>query len=285
MVQGSLLEICTTDMTSTTTISDNEFRRLQRFIFEAAGISLSPAKKALVCGRLGKRLRAHGFEDYSAYCDLLDDGTAPAEAQTAVDLLTTNETYFFREQKHFDMLRRVATERGAAPGPMRVWSAASSSGEEAYSIAMVLADCVGPEGWEVVGTDISTRMVQQAQRGHYTLARTRQVPLAYLKRFCLRGFGEQEGTLLVDRSLRQRVQFVHGNLTGELPRIGQFDVVFLRNVMIYFNGDTKRQVVARALAQLKPGGHLYIGHSESLNDVSDAVQQIAPSIYRKPARH
>ena len=272
-------------MTSATPITDQEFRRLQRFIFEAAGISLSPAKKALVCGRLGKRLRAHGYDDYSSYCDLLDGGSAPEEVQTAVDLLTTNETYFFREQKHFDMMRRVVADRAGSGGAFRVWSAASSSGEEAYSIAMVLADCVGAEGWEVIGTDISTRMVQQARSGHYPLARTRQISGTYLKRFCLRGFGEQEGTLLIQRELRGRVHFGHGNLTGELPNIGQFDIVFLRNVMIYFNGATKRQVVARVLAQLKPGGYLFIGHSESLNDVSDAVTQIAPSIYRKPARH
>jgi chemotaxis protein methyltransferase CheR len=268
---------------SGTTISDTEFRRLQRFIHEAAGISLSPAKKALVCGRLGKRLRAHGFESYGAYCDLLDGGQAPAEVQAAVDLLTTNETYFFREQKHFDLLRQLAEAHGHG-APFRVWSAASSSGEEAYSIAMVLADVVGAEGWDVMGTDISSRMVNQARCGHYSEARARQVPTPYLKRFCLRGIGEQAGTLLVDRSLRARVQFVQANLNAELPRLGLFDVVFLRNVMIYFDGATKRQVVARVLAQLKPGGCLCIGHSESLNDVSDAVRQVAPSVYRKPVR-
>jgi chemotaxis protein methyltransferase CheR len=271
-------------MMNGTTITDQEFGRLQRFIFEAAGITLSPAKKALVCGRLGKRLRAHGFEKYADYCDLLDAGTTPAEVQTAVDLLTTNETYFFREQKHFDLLRQVAAERAEAGQPFRAWSAASSSGEEAYSMAMVLADTIGPGGWEVVGTDISSRMVQQARGGHYVLGRTRQIPASYLKRFCLRGFGEQEGTLLVDRSLRAQVNFLQANLNAELPRLGQFDVVFLRNVMIYFNNATKRQVVARVLGQLKPGGHLCIGHSESLNEISNAVEPVAPSIYRKPLR-
>jgi chemotaxis protein methyltransferase CheR len=125
-------------------------------------------------------------------------------------------------------------------------------------------------------------VLQRARTGHYPLERTRHIPASYLKRFCLRGTGEQEGTLLVDRRLRQRVSFAQVNLNAELPRLGTFDVVFLRNVMIYFNGDTKRQVVARVLSVLKPGGHFCIGHSESLNEVSTAVQQLAPSIYRKP---
>jgi len=163
-----------------------------------------------------------------------------------------------------------------------VWSAASSSGEECYSIAMVLADCLGAKNWDVVGSDISKRVLQRARAGHYPLERTRHIPPAYLKRFCLRGTGEQDGTLLVERSLRNRVSFTQVNLNADLPNLGLFDVIFLRNVMIYFNGDTKRQVVARVLAMLKPGGHFCIGHSESLNDINNSVQQLAPSIYLKP---
>lgn len=266
------------------TISDTEFGQFQRFIYEAAGISLSTAKKALVCGRLSKRLTAHQLSSYGDYFQLLVSGKAPDEVQTAVDLLTTNETYFFREPKHFELLRELATAASARrpASPFRVWSAASSTGEEGYSIAMVLADCLGASAWEVLGTDISSRVLQRARGGHYPLERTRLIPPAYLKRFCLRGQGEHEGTLLIERELRARLSFSHVNLNTELPRLGQFDVIFLRNVMIYFNGDTKRQVVARVLSMLKPGGHFCIGHSESLNDISTAVQQIAPSIYRKP---
>jgi len=264
------------------TITDAEFGRFQRFIFDAAGITLSPAKKALVSGRLSKRLAANRLESFGAYFELLSSGRAASEVQTAVDLLTTNETYFFREPKHFDMLRTLATAAAGRAQPFRVWSAASSSGEECYSIAMVLADCLGDSAWNVVGSDISTRVLKRARSGHYPLERTRHIPPAYLKRFCLRGHGEQEGTLLVERALRQRVSFAQVNLNAELPQLGSFDVVFLRNVMIYFNGDTKRQVVARVLGALKPGGHFFIGHSESLNDISTAVEQLAPSIYRKP---
>jgi len=123
--------------------------------------------------------------------------------------------------------------------------------------------------------------LERARVGHYPHERTRLIPPEYLKRFCLRGTGEHEGTLLIDRQLRSRVSFYQVNLNTELPKMGSFDVIFLRNVMIYFNGDTKRHVVARVLSMLKPGGLFCIGHSESLHDITTAVQQVMPSVYRK----
>ncbi|HEX4353452.1 MAG TPA: CheR family methyltransferase, partial [Polyangiales bacterium] len=166
----------------------------------------------------------------------------------------------------------------------RVWSAASSSGEEAYSIAMVLADVLGGGAWEVIGSDISARVLARAQVGHYALDRAKQVPPEYLKRFCLRGHGAQAGTLLIQRSLRERVQFMSVNLNEPLPQLGRFDVIFLRNVMIYFSPQTKREVVQRILSLLRPGGHFLVGHSESLHGITDSVEALAPSIYRQPAR-
>ena len=263
-------------------LTDGEFARFQRFIHGAAGITLSGSKKALVAGRLGKRLAHHGLGSFGSYLDLLHGDDAGAELQTAVDLLTTNETYFFRETKHFELLRELAVGARDARRPMRVWSAACSSGEEVYSIAMVLDEVLGNAPWDVLGSDISRRVLQRAATGHYPLERTRHIPKAYLKRYCLRGMAEHEGTLLVERSLRQRVRFAQLNLNTTLPPVGPFDAIFLRNVMIYFNAETKRQVVARIVEHLAPGGHLLIGHSESLNDISDAVVQVAPSIYRKP---
>lgn len=268
-------------MMSTIDITDHEFVQFQRFIYEAAGISLSAAKKPLVSGRLAKRLQQYRLDSYAEYLHLLASGEAPAEVQTAVDLLTTNETYFFREPKHFDLLREQALAARWRTQPFRVWSAASSTGEEAYSIAMILADCLDGSPWEVLGSDISARVLQQARTGHYSLERTQNIPHAYLRRFCLKGIGVQQGTLLMDRSLRERVHFVQVNLNVPLPQLGTFDVVFLRNVLIYFNGETKRQVVGRVLPQLKRGGHLCIGHSESLHGISDALQPLAPSMYRK----
>lgn len=271
-------------MSKLATISDQEFNQFQRFIYEAAGISLSSAKKAMICARLGKRVEQHGLSTYAGYFRLLESGEAPEEVQTAVDLLTTNETYFFREPKHFDWLRRVATTERDRSQPFRVWSAASSTGEEAYSIAMVLADCLGNVAWDVTATDVSTRVLERARAGHYSMQRTTHIPEAYLKRFCMKGVGEQHGTLLIQRALRQRVQFSQVNLNQALPPLGPFDVIFLRNVMIYFNDETKRQVVARLLTLLKPKGSFLIGHSETLHGISDTVEAIAPAIYRLRGR-
>jgi len=141
---------------------------------------------------------------------------------------------------------------------------------------------LGNAPWEVTASDISTRVLQRARLGHYPMERASHVPQDYLKRFCLKGIREQTGTLLVDKALRQRVQFRQVNLNTELPSdLGAFDVVFLRNVMIYFNGDTKRQVVARVISRLKPGGTFFIGHSESLHEINDSLQTVMPSVYRK----
>jgi chemotaxis protein methyltransferase CheR len=267
---------------SSITLSDQEFALFQDFIYEAAGITLSAAKKALVGGRLAKRVHRCALDSYGAYFRLLSSGTAPDEVQMAVDLLTTNETYFFRESKHFDFLGEQAAAAGRGSQPFRVWSAACSTGEEAWSIAMVLADRLEGRPWEIVGSDISARVLPCARAGHYSMERTSNIPASYLKRFCLKGTGAHQGTLLVEKSLRSRTQFIQVNLNEPLPAMGLFDIVFLRNVMIYFNADTKRQVIARLLAQLKPGGYFLIGHSETLNDLTTAVKAVAPAIYRKP---
>jgi chemotaxis protein methyltransferase CheR len=268
-------------------ISQGEFARFQRFIFDKAGITMSDSKKALVSGRLAKRLQHFGLPSYDAYFRLLTDGAHKDEVQLAVDLLTTNETYFFREARHFDMLREAAeaARAGLRTGtPFRVWSAACSSGEEPYSIAMVLADVLGSAPWELTASDISTRVLQRARTGHYPMERATHVPPDYLRRYCLKGIRDQQGTLLVDRALRERVQFRQVNLNTALPGdLGTYDLVFLRNVMIYFNGDTKREVVTRILGRIKPGGHLFIGHSESLQDLGDMLRPVVPSVYRKPA--
>ena len=145
----------------------------------------------------------------------------------------------------------------------------------------LLTDCMEGGAWEVIGSDISTRVLARARNGHYPDERTKHIPPAYLRRFCLKGTGEQKGTILVERSLRERVKFQQVNLNAALPQIGIFDVIFLRNVMIYFNGDTKQQVVARVLSLLKPGGLFFIGHSESLHGVTNVVQPLMPSVYRK----
>ncbi|MGB0128209.1 MAG: protein-glutamate O-methyltransferase CheR [Rhodocyclaceae bacterium] len=267
------------------TLSDREFASFQKLIHGITGIHLAPAKKALLCGRLAKRLRSRNLRSYSAYFDLVSSGKDPSELETCVNLLTTNETYFFREAKHFDLLRNSILPARKLGSTFRAWSAACSSGEEVYTLAMILADVLGINGpWEILGSDISTDVLERAARGHYPMERAQNIPPEMLKKFCLRGVGDQSGTLLVDPALRKRVRFAQINLNNALPQIGDFDVIFLRNVMIYFQLDVKKEVVARIVQRLHPGGHLFIGHSESLNGVNDSLQALIPAAYQKPSR-
>jgi chemotaxis protein methyltransferase CheR len=263
-------------------ISEREFQAIRMWIRGAAGISLSDQKKALVVGRLASRLRHYGLDSYGRYFELLESGTQPDELQIAVDLLTTNETHFFREPKHFDYLREKILAVHPAGRMFRVWSAASSSGEEPYSIAMTLAESLGEAPWEVVASDLSSRVLARAQTGHYAMTRAKTIPRSHLSKYCLKGVGAQEGTFLVDHRLRSRVKFLQVNLIGPLPHLREFDVIFLRNVMIYFDAPTKREVIARMLPHLGRGGHIIVGHSESLNGMSDTLANVQPSIYRKP---
>jgi chemotaxis protein methyltransferase CheR len=258
-------------------ITDAEFMRLRDWLEATTGIHLNAGKRTLVTSRLARRLNENGVGTFTDYLKLV--AASATERQMAVDLLTTNETYFFREPRHFDFLQRLLPQLPAAQ-PVRVWSAACSTGEEPYSIAMLLDSQLRGRPWEIVATDISSRVLEAARAGHYRMERARGIPRELLSRYCLKGTGRHEGTLLVSRSLRERVRFEHANLNAPLPDFGEFDVIFLRNVMIYFDTETKRDVVARLIAHLRPGGHFLVGHSETLNDVSRSLQSIAPSIYR-----
>ena len=268
----------------TTQLSPKEFRQFQQFIYEVAGINMSDAKQALVAGRLATRLKHYGFPNYQAYFEHISPRQTGKdnirERQMAVDLLTTNETYFFRETKHFDYLvEKVLPE--CRRGPLRCWSAACSSGEEAYTLAMILAEHCPTPDWEIVGTDISSRMVEAARRAQYPMARVSKIPKHYLHRYCLKGTGSKQGTLLVDPALRAKTRFDYGNLKQSADQLGLFDIVFLRNVLIYFNQETKQQTVQKVSQQIKPGGLLLIGHSESLNGVTTSLEQVQPAVYRK----
>lgn len=262
-------------------ISEAEFNKFKRLIYVLAGISLSEAKRSLVLTRLSKRLRFHNLNSFSDYYKLVSSAENIAEQQMMVDLLTTNETYFFREPRHFELLKDIAGNKQDWAQPLRVWSAAASSGEEAYSISMVLEDIVGDKPWEVVGTDISTRVLESARRGVYVRQRTANIPNEYLKRFCKKGVRSQEGMVLVQKVLRDRVQFKHMNLLGEWSQIGQFDFIFLRNVMIYFDMETKQRLIERLVTRLKKGGYLFIGHSESLNGLRHDLKIMMPSVFVK----
>ena len=266
-------------------ITDAEFAQFQRLIYQIAGISLSDSKKVLLVGRLGKRLTALGLSSFSAYYKFVSSGNDPGERQTMVDLLTTNETYFFREEAHFDFLRQVVIPKHPPGQSFDIWSGASSTGEEIYTLCMVLADELGPDGaWTILGSDISTHVLNIAQRGLYWLDRTRGLPKEYLRKYCLKGVRSQEGAFIIDPALRRHTRFMQVNLNQDLPNIGgKFHVIFLRNVMIYFDNETKRKVVGRLVERLHPGGYFIVGHSESLNGINETVKAIKPTIYRMPA--
>jgi chemotaxis protein methyltransferase CheR len=263
-------------------LTEPEFRQFQTMLYEIAGISLTPAKQALVSGRLARRLKHYGLRSYGDYFRLLSHQHERQELQVAIDLLTTNETYFFREPKHFELLREMILPALPGSQPVRVWSGACSSGEEVYSIAMTLAERLGDRPWEIIGSDISVQVLARARAAHYPIERAEHIPAGYLAKYCLKGVGPQAGTFLVDRALRTRTRIMQVNLNATLPKLGEFDVIFLRNVMIYFDQKTKQQVVRRMLPLLRPGGYFLVSHSESLNGITDALKLISPSVYRKP---
>ncbi len=271
-------------LADTAGITDAEFAQFQRLIYQIAGISLADSKKVLLVGRLGKRVKAHGLDTFSQYYKLVASGNDPQERQTMVDLLTTNETYFFREEAHFDFLRKVVLPQHPANQSFDLWSAASSTGEEIYTLCMVLADELGANGnWSILGSDISTHVLGIAQRGLYWLDRTRGLPKEYLQKYCLKGVRSQEGSFIIASELRRHTRFMQVNLNTTLPNVGsKFHVIFLRNVMIYFDNDTKRQVVSRLVEKLHPGGYFIVGHSESLNGLNDTLKMVKPTIYRLP---
>lgn len=266
----------------TRAINDDEFKQFQELIFEVAGISMSAAKKPLVSGRLAKRLAHHGVDSYGDYFRILQRDGHLGELQIAVDLLTTNETYFFREPRHFEFLRTDVLPQYRAGRAYRAWSAACSYGQEPYTLAMSLAEELGDMPWEILASDLSTQVLERARTGHYALEQAEKVPRPYLVKYCRKGVGTQDGTFIVDRTLRNRIDFRQINLNQNLPEVGEFDLIMLRNVMIYFNLETKKQVVRRLLPLLRPGGYFMVGHSESLNGVTDGLKTIGPAIYRKP---
>jgi chemotaxis protein methyltransferase CheR len=264
------------------TLSAKAFESVTQLFHSVSGIKLGDNKHALVSGRLQKLALEAGENNLDAYVERLVRGHAPAEEMTRViDRLTTNETYFYREPQHFnDLAERLQAKAGSTSGGFSVWSGASSSGEEAYSIAMLMMDLLGPQGtWQVVGTDLSTSVLESARRGLYPLERARMVPPNYLKRFCLKGQGDQAGQLLVAKPVRERVRFLQANLMQPLPQLPQFDVIFLRNVLIYFDNEAKAQIVLRVIKQLKPDGVLYTGHAESLSALNLPLKTVATAIY------
>lgn len=267
------------------TLSDPTYRQITNLMHQTIGLSFNDSKKALVSSRLAQRMQRLGIERYEDYLALISSDQDDGEFQVAIDLLTTNETYFFREPKHFDLLERELSRRPHKS--LAIWSAASSFGDEAYSIAMLLSDMqqqgrIGPE-WSILGTDISDRVLRSATQGIYPQDRLRHVSPQRLKRYCLRGEGDAEGLVQVNDNLRKRVSFGQLNLNKPVDGVGPFDVIFLRNVLIYFDPPTKRAVVDRVLGRLRVGGLFIIGTAEGRVPCDTPLQQLEPGAFCKLA--
>lgn len=263
------------------TLQPNTFRAIADLFHRISGIRLVESKQALVYGRLHKLALEHGETDVERFAQRVASGQVPQrQLVDVIDRLTTNETYFFREPQHFDDLRRRAEAQKTAR-EFTVWSGASSSGEEAYSICMLLSDVLGSQHpWRLWGTDLSTAMVDCCRQGLYPLERARNVSPDYLRRYCRKGNGPYSGQLLISRELRERCTFLAANLMQPLPaELPSFDVIFLRNVLIYFDAPAKRQIVMRVIEKLKRGGVLYTGHAESLSGLDLPLRLVSPAVY------
>lgn len=261
-------------------LSNAAFATLRALFERASGIRLSDEKRVLVVTRLQRRLAALGLPDYDAYCRHLQTAEGDPERKILIDLLTTHETFFFREPTHFEFLER-ALGRRRSRAPLRVWSAACSTGEEPFSIAMTLMKALPDGAWEVVASDLSTQVLECAKEGIYPLARLDCMPDGYLARFCQRGSGAYAGTMRVRDELRRRVRFVQHNLLDAGSSLGPFDVVFARNVLIYFDFERKQQILDLLTQQLSPSGLLFMGHSESLHGHALRLRKVDRAVYQR----
>lgn len=261
-------------------LQDNEFIIFQKIIFKEAGITLSDRKKILVQSRLLKRVNFYKLNGFAEYIRLIQ--LNKQELNEMVNLLTTNETYFFREVEHFDFLQQVVIPENLNKSKFRVWSAAASVGAEAYSCAMLIDSKIPKDRWEVLGTDINSDVIKKARVGLYPEKWIEKIPNGLRSRYCLKGRGQHEGKFLIDRVLIPNMTFHTANLLDSNSNIGKFQLIFLRNVLIYFDVDTKQKVVDNVIERLVIGGYFIISLTENLNMLKiPKLKQIKTSVYQR----
>ena len=259
--------------------SEEVFTLFQKLVYEKLGIHLAKQKRMMLGHRLLKRVKhiqASGFSDYFRYITTPENSQ---ELEVALELMTTNETFFFREEKHFEYLQSVILPTINPNKEFKVWSAASSSGEEPYSIAMLLNEsCFAP--WSVIASDVNKSVLTHARKGIYIDDRTKLLPDKYRKAYCVKGTGEFEGYMRVKPELRSRLHFFSFNLLDDMSNLGKFDLIFIRNVMIYFDDKTRQKIINGLQQCLTKDGYLFISHSETLHGLEHSFKLIKPAIYQ-----
>ena len=264
---------------------DEDYAFIQQIVYKLSRISLGPQKKPMVLSRIAKRMRALGHRDAREYCAYLKRPSGHSELSSLIDVISTNHTYFFRETSHFDYLTREILRplRGKRQGTFRVWSSACSSGEEPYSVAMVLAEQARIDpgfSWKMEATDISSIVLEKARAGLYPESALSRVPSALRNRYLQRDAAS--GMYRTGQDLKRFIHFSRLNLfeiPQEFPRT--FDLILCRNVMIYFDRSTREQLVNELSRRLVPSGTFFVGHSESLGGLQHSLRMVQPAIYMK----
>ena len=268
-------------------LSERDLKAIAELVYAKSGITLHSGKRALVMARLQKRVKQGGFASFAQYLRHVEGDRSGDELTALLDAIATNHTSFFREAQHFEFLRDVVLPPLAARGDnakILGWSAACSTGEEPYTIAMTCTDRLGPlaaNRVKLLASDLSTKVLKVAQAGVYKSERIEGVPLETLRRHFEKGLGAQAGTVRVSASVRQLVEFKQINLLDPMMPGQPFDFIFCRNVMIYFDAAVQQRVVEALERRLGPGGYLFISHSESLNGIRHGLRWVAPAVYRR----
>ncbi len=261
--------------------SEADFRAVRSLLYHKTGIALSEAKNHMAYARLAKRVRHQGFKSFADYLALLDSPEGATEWEHFINALTTNLTSFFRENHHFDLLQQHARQYAGGAEAYRVWSSAASTGEEPYSILFTLAQSLAARSYDIVASDIDTQVLAKAAAGVYGYDRVAKLPPALLQRFFVRGVGSNAGKVKVKAAYGQLIQFRQINLVDDSwPQLGLFDVIFCRNVLIYFDKQTQAGILEHFARHLKPHGLLLLGHSENIQHISNTFAPCGKTAYR-----
>ena len=273
-------------------LNERELKRVSEFIGNEVGIQLPSSKRTLVEGRLRKRLRVLGFDNFKSYLDFtLENDDGQLEKLQLIDVITTNKTNFYREPEHFDYLINSALpelekiKQMDTRGGLNVWSAGCSTGEEAYTLSIELNEVISKQRnfkFNILATDISHSCLSKGNRGVYTERQVEAIPLELKKKYLLRSRNPDEELIQMGPELRQQIKFKSLNLKDDLFTLpNKMDVIFCRNVMIYFDNQMREELVAKFDSHLIKGGYLFVGHSESLNGIKTSLKQVAPMVYKK----